>query len=1009
MFTREKNKVDPNKTKTGKRKGLKPAWETLLKNQDKAEIEEARQKGEHWRNRGGLSSDEDSEHDYDKYNTSVNSQLNLSGSLNRSASQGNGWIRGRSQENLAHNQSNGFASAYDAMFQTSRGSRGRTRSAPGHDIIVQQSNGFPQGYESIWQNNSRAARATSPIMDTYQESEFAPITEDFRLFPGQPPIPYHLVAKIQKGDYVNFQELLQDNLAQKDNSKKLIDDTERIEDVTKWIDCMACYIAILTHSRPRRIKDLLVYQSHIMRLYRDSPDKKAWQRYDVAYRRKASLNGANDWSNVDENLWILSCSPESRKAVTCRPCMSVVHDAKTCPYKNVKIETEERKKNMWGFNKSGKPSTWQDRPRTSPSPMHGLKKPPEGLELKFAFGYHGYNACNNLFYTQSNEMVFHVAALGIVYNKQNHQQRFYMGHTDDILCLTIHDVKDFVATGQVGRFAETHIWDATSMKTVSVLKGFHKRGIICVDFSGDGKKLADVGLDDDHSICIWDWRKEEKLATTRGHKDMIFVLEWNPFNPNHFVSVGEKHIKFWTHNDTKIDKRPVTFGKAGTAATMLCVCHSPIDDLCFAGSDTGHVYVWQNTTLRRTVPAHKGAVCSMYSMQQSKQEGYVTGGRDGVVVMWDKHFEQCLKAFKVEATAMNPGSVLLQNLPPIRAIHTDEDKILVGTGNDEIIEIGTDGMMTIVVQGHGEGEVWGLATHPSENECVTVSDDKTLRVWDLDKALLKKVKKMRKGGRAVTYSPDGGSIAVGQNDGGFLILEAKTLEKVVGYKDRKEEISDIKFSPDGKFLAVGSHDNYVDIYTVKRGKRIGVCSGSSSYITHLDWDVKGRLIQTNSGAREHLFYEAPRGGRKTLSAPAIERIDWATFTGVLGPCVKGVYPPGTDVTDVNATARTEDYKLLASGDDFGMVKLFEYPVSNRAARFHQYKGHSSHVTNVRWSHDDRVLVSTGGLDTSVLIWERVKAEDDDSIDVVEDKVFVQPKFMPTGPIKDPIAKGKPQF
>ncbi|KAK3717333.1 hypothetical protein QZH41_011562 [Actinostola sp. cb2023] len=492
---------------------------------------------------------------------------------------------------------------------------------------------------------------------------------------------------------------------------------------------------------------------------------------------------------------------------------------------------------------------------------------------------------------------------------------------------------------------------------------------------------------------------------------MIFVLEWNPFNPNHLVSVGEKHIKFWTHNENRIEKRPVTFGKAGTAATMLCVCHSPIDDLCFSGSDNGTVYVWQGTTLRRTVQAHKGAVCAMYSICQSKNEvgGYVTGGRDGVVVMWDKYFEHCLKAFKVENSVMNPGSVLLQDLPPIRSIHTDEDKILIGTGNDEIIEMSPDGMMSIVVQGHGEGEVWGLDTHPTENECVTVSDDKTLRVWDLNTLLLKKVKKMKKGGRAVTYSPDGGSIAVGQNDGGFLILEAATLEKVVGYKDRKEEISDMKFSPDGKFLAVGSHDNYVDIYSVKRGKRTGVCKGSSSYITHVDWDIKGRLLQTNSGAREHLFFEAPHCRRQTLTNHDMERIDWSTFTCVLGPMVKGVYPPLTDVTDVNSTARSHDYVLLASGDDFGMVKLFNYPVSNRGARFRQYGGHSSHVTNVRWTHDDRALVSTGGLDTALIVWERVSIQEDDGVEIAEDRVFVQPKFLPTGPIKDPIAKGKPQF
>ena len=63
--------------------------------------------------------------------------------------------------------------------------------------------------------------------------------------------------------------------------------------------------------------------------------------------------------------------------------------------------------------------------------------------------YHGYNACNNVFYTQSNEIVFHTAAIGIVYNQETHQQRFYLGHDDDILCLTVHDEQDFIATGQV--------------------------------------------------------------------------------------------------------------------------------------------------------------------------------------------------------------------------------------------------------------------------------------------------------------------------------------------------------------------------------------------------------------------------------------------------------------------------------------------------------------------------------------------------------------------------------
>lgn len=63
--------------------------------------------------------------------------------------------------------------------------------------------------------------------------------------------------------------------------------------------------------------------------------------------------------------------------------------------------------------------------------------------------------------------------------------------------------------------------------------------------TADGKKLASVGLDNDHSIVVWDWRKGEKLATTRGHKDKIFLLSWNPSSADQLVTVGIKHIKFW--------------------------------------------------------------------------------------------------------------------------------------------------------------------------------------------------------------------------------------------------------------------------------------------------------------------------------------------------------------------------------------------------------------------------------------------------------------------------------
>lgn len=39
--------------------------------------------------------------------------------------------------------------------------------------------------------------------------------------------------------------------------------------------------------------------------------------------------------------------------------------------------------------------------------------------------------------------------------------------------------------------------------------------VFCCSSSADGKRLASVGLDDNHSIVLWDWRKGEKLSAIR--------------------------------------------------------------------------------------------------------------------------------------------------------------------------------------------------------------------------------------------------------------------------------------------------------------------------------------------------------------------------------------------------------------------------------------------------------------------------------------------------------------
>ena len=59
--------------------------------------------------------------------------------------------------------------------------------------------------------------------------------------------------------------------------------------------------------------------------------------------------------------------------------------------------------------------------------------PQSQLRLEWVYGYRGHQCRNNLFYTVNKEVVYFVAGVGIVYNHKEHTQRFFLGHTDDII------------------------------------------------------------------------------------------------------------------------------------------------------------------------------------------------------------------------------------------------------------------------------------------------------------------------------------------------------------------------------------------------------------------------------------------------------------------------------------------------------------------------------------------------------------------------------------------------
>lgn len=54
--------------------------------------------------------------------------------------------------------------------------------------------------------------------------------------------------------------------------------------------------------------------------------------------------------------------------------------------------------------------------------------------------------------------------------------------------------------------------------------------------------------------------------------------------------------------------------------------------------------------------------------------------------------------------------------------------------------------------------------------------------------------------------------------------------------------------------------------------------------------------------------------------------------------------------------------MLATGDDYSKVNVFRYPSLNKNSKCVENRGHSSHVTNVKFTKDDKRILSTGGED-----------------------------------------------
>lgn len=630
-------------------------------------------------------------------------------------------------------------------------------------------------------------------------------------------------------------------------------------------------------------------------------------------------------------------------------------------------------------------------PRNDPSP------PTQGLELTRVIGYHGWDQRSNIVINRNGHIIYPIAGTAVVLDSKTNAQRIFQGQNDDITCIAQSPVDlNLIATGQVATIVNRRatlphicVWDSTDFKNCVVLRNAAKRAVRSVAFSADGKYLASVGGDDQHSVAVWDWKAQRKVAEIPGDTNKIYQVKWNPKDPKEFVTVGDKHVFFWTFNGSTLTKKKAMMDGKYPWQPFYSVAFSEKGYACCGGGD-GSIYVFVSGTAKKVVKVHSSKVYSI---------DYIPGGLvsagGNVVTLLDK--------------TMTPTKNF--SFPDrVSAVYAKGDEVLaVGTQGAEVYEIrayadpATTALPKPIVKGHFDGELWGLAVHPSGRSYVTTGEDNRIYHWDIathaligqtavsDKVGLKpKVRRaatdslhpINQCARSVAFSPDGSNFVVGTNSGEVFVFRTSDLACIASHDlarwgkagaTKQQWIQVIKYSPSGRTVAVASHGFVIVLLDVADGyKPKAALKAHNAAVTHMDWSVDGKYLQANDMAYELLFHSIDEAdltkSKQETSATLTKDVQWATQTCILGWSVQGIFDPQQDGTDINTVDTSPSKQLVVTGDDYGNVNLFRYPVVTQSNQKKAYEGHSAHVVTTRFTPDERYVVSVGGGDKAIVVW-----------------------------------------